>query len=76
LAGREKKYARAFSRGDLAVLSVFGTESWTDYAQVVLQIMMVDSMAALEQKIDKLTAQLSKLEGLVDPTPPPPAPTP
>jgi hypothetical protein len=56
-----EKYNRPFAKGQLATMSIVGSESWTDYAQVVLQLMLVDSMATLEEQLSELNARLTAL---------------
>lgn len=54
LASAGGKYSKPFTQGQVAAFSLIGTESWTDYAQVVLQMMLVDSLARLEMRLDDL----------------------
>lgn len=59
LVNSGKKYKKPFQDGEFAVLSILGSESWTDYAQVILQIMIADSLLAIEQKLDQLLSKIS-----------------
>lgn len=57
LVNSGKKYRKPFRDGEFAVLSILGSESWTDYAQIVLQIMIADSLITIEEKLDRLLNQ-------------------
>jgi hypothetical protein len=38
VAKKNEKYARPFEHGEVAIMSLIGTESWSDYGAVVLQM--------------------------------------
>ena len=61
IASINEKYARPFDRGKIAYASIFGTESWSDYGAVVLQMAILDTLLSLEEKlggiIDTLEAE-------------------
>jgi hypothetical protein len=57
LVNSGRKYQLPFTDGRFGVISLIGTESWTDYAQVVLQTMIADSLLNLEDKLDRILAQ-------------------
>jgi len=44
--------ARPFDRGKVAVASIVGTESWSDYGNVVLQMAFPDTLLSIEQKLN------------------------
>ena len=50
------KYAKPFDKDRLASVSLLGTESWSDYGQVVLQMAILDTLLSIEEKLDRLTA--------------------
>ena len=39
------------------MFSVMETKSWSDYAGVVLQMMIADSLINIEEKLDRLLAE-------------------
>lgn len=54
IARGNEKYARPFDRGKVAHASFVGTESWSDYGNVVLQMAILDTMLSIEQKLSIL----------------------
>lgn len=54
---RRGKYARPFGTRGLASASVIGTESWSDYGQVVLQMAILDTLLSIEDKLDQSAAR-------------------
>ncbi len=44
VASANEKYARPFDKGKVALASLFGTESWSDYGSVVLQMAILDTL--------------------------------
>jgi hypothetical protein len=42
------KYAKPFEKDRLAGVSLFGTESWAEYGQVVLQMAILDTLLSIE----------------------------
>jgi hypothetical protein len=48
IASGNEKYAWPFDIGKLATISLIGTESWSDYGAVVLQMAMLDTLLAME----------------------------
>jgi hypothetical protein len=57
------KYGKAFTADRLAMISVIGTESWSDYGQVVLQMAILDTLLSIEEKLAALQPQDSQEEG-------------
>jgi hypothetical protein len=55
IAGRNAKYARPFDGKNVAGVSLIGTESWSDYGAVVLQMAILDTLLSIEEKLDRLT---------------------
>jgi len=55
IARRNDKYARPFDGGRMAFISLIGTESWSDYGGVVLQMAILDTLLSIEEKLDRLT---------------------
>ena len=55
IATGNEKYARPFDRGKVAIASFIGTESWADYGNVVLQMAILDTLLAIEEKLASLT---------------------
>jgi hypothetical protein len=58
VAGASQKYARPFDRGSVARASFVGTESWSDYGAVVLQMAMLDTLLSIEGKLSELIERL------------------
>lgn len=56
LVTRGEKYSRPFTRGKFATFSLIGTEDWQDYAALVLQVVQIDTLLNIEQKLDSLLA--------------------
>jgi hypothetical protein len=56
IAKANEKYARPFDRGKVALASFIGTESWSDYGNVVLQMAILDTLLSIEEKLDNLPA--------------------
>jgi hypothetical protein len=54
IAKANEKYARPFDRGKVALASFVGTESWSDYGGVVLQMAILDTLLSIEQKLSAL----------------------
>jgi hypothetical protein len=51
------KYAKPFEKGELASLSLFGGD-WNDYAQIVMNMLLVDTMLNVERELVKLNEAL------------------
>jgi hypothetical protein len=60
------KYAKPFDKDRLAAASFIGTQSWAEYGQVVLQMAILDTLLAIEEKLDRLTGRED--EGTQDPS--------
>ena len=54
IAKRNDKYARPFDKGKVASVSLIGTESWSDYGAVILQMAILDMLLSIEEKLDRL----------------------
>jgi hypothetical protein len=54
IAAVNEKYARPFDRGRVASFSLLGTESWSEYGAVVLQMATLDTLLCIEEKLDGL----------------------
>ena len=54
IASKNEKYARPFDQGNIAVVSLIGTESWSDYGAVVLQMAILDTLMSIETKLTEL----------------------
>ena len=54
IAKANEKYARPFDKGQVAIASHFGTESWAEYGSVVLQMAILDTMLSIEEKLGAL----------------------
>jgi hypothetical protein len=48
------KYGKPFDKDRLVAASLVGTESWSDYGQVVLQMAILDTLLSIEEKLDRL----------------------
>jgi hypothetical protein len=48
------KYAKPFDKGKMASFSLVGTESWSEYGAVVLQMAILDTLLSIEEKLGKL----------------------
>ena len=48
------KYGQPFDKDRLVAASFVGTESWSDYGQVVLQMAILDTLLSIEEKLDRL----------------------
>lgn len=57
IAGKNPKYARPFDGRNVASVSFAGTESWSDYGAVVLQMAMLDTLLSIEEKLGRLLPQ-------------------
>lgn len=57
---KEGKYALPFDQGRFAVFSVMGTNDWEDYASLVLQMIQVDTLLNIEEKLDSLLTVLDR----------------
>jgi hypothetical protein len=55
IAQRNDKYARPFDAGRMASISLIGTESWSDYGAVVLQMAILDTLLSIEEKLGTIT---------------------
>jgi hypothetical protein len=51
------KYAKPFDKDRLAAASFIGTQSWAEYGQVVLQMAILDTLLAIEEKLDRLAGR-------------------
>ena len=51
---KQGKYAKPFERGRFAAFSLIGTEDWQDYASLVLQMIQVDTLLNIEERLDRL----------------------
>ena len=56
IARTNEKYARPFDKGKVAAVSMLGTESWSDYGAVVLQMAILDTLLSIEEKLEKLAS--------------------
>jgi len=54
IARTNPKYARPFDKGKVATVSLVGTESWSDYGAVVLQMAILDTLLSIEEKLEQL----------------------
>jgi hypothetical protein len=63
VAKGNQKYARPFEKGSVARVSFVGTESWSDYGAVVLQMAMLDSLLSIEEKLGELLTRLGTSPG-------------
>jgi hypothetical protein len=54
IAARNTKYAKPFDKGKMASFSLIGTESWSEYGAVVLQMAILDTLLSIEAKLGKL----------------------
>jgi hypothetical protein len=61
VARTNEKYARPFDAGRMASISLIGTESWSDYGAVVLQMAVLDTLLSIEEKLSKLTPPETRL---------------
>lgn len=52
------KYSKPFDKDRLVAASFIGTESWSDYGQVVLQMAILDTLLSIEEKLDQLTGNM------------------
>jgi hypothetical protein len=52
------KYGKPFDKDRLVAASFVGTESWSDYGQVVLQMAILDTLLSIEEKLDRLGGNL------------------
>jgi hypothetical protein len=55
IADGNPKYAKPFTVNDVAPYSLIGTQSWSDYGAVVLQMAILDTLLSIEEKLDRLT---------------------
>jgi hypothetical protein len=51
IARTSEKYARPFDKGRVASVSMIGTDSWSDYGAVVLQMAILDTLLSIEEKL-------------------------
>jgi hypothetical protein len=63
IASKNAKYARPFDQGDIAVVSLMGTESWSDYGAVVLQMATLDTLLSIEAKLAEMLERLGEVSG-------------
>jgi hypothetical protein len=56
---QQGKYRRALQTGDLATISIIGTESWSEYAQTVVQVLLLDTLMSVEREISRLNENLT-----------------
>jgi hypothetical protein len=54
IAAGNAKYAKPFDKGKMASFSLIGTESWSEYGAVVLQMAILDTLLSIEEKLGKL----------------------
>jgi hypothetical protein len=47
------KYARPFEGNRLSAVSLLGTESWSEYGQVVLQMAILDTLLSIEELLSR-----------------------
>lgn len=57
VAASNGKYAKPFDKGKMSALSLFGTESWSEYGQVVLQMAMLDTLLSIEQLLQRIAGE-------------------
>jgi hypothetical protein len=59
IASRGGKYAKPFDSDGTRIsnFSLIGTESWSDYGAVILQMAILDTLLSIEEKLTKLTEQ-------------------
>ena len=58
IAAVNSKYAKPFDKGKMAGFSLVGTESWSEYGAVVLQMAMLDTLLQIEDKLSELLETL------------------
>ena len=63
VARANQKYARPFDRGSVARASFVGTESWSDYGAVVLQMAMLDTLLAIEERLTEVLQRQADAPG-------------
>lgn len=51
------KYSKPFKKGEMALVSVFGGD-WNDYAQVVMNIIISDTLLSIEQTLKRIEEKL------------------
>jgi hypothetical protein len=51
----ERQVRPPVRRGRMAFISLIGTESWSDYGAVVLQMAILDTLLSIEEKLGVLT---------------------
>jgi hypothetical protein len=51
IASTHETYARLLDKGRVAIAGLFGTESWTEYGRVVLQMVILDTLLSTEEKL-------------------------
>ncbi len=54
IAAANGKYAKPFHKGKMAFVSLIGTESWSEYGGVVLQMAILDTLLSVEEKLGAL----------------------
>jgi hypothetical protein len=57
LIGSAGKYSKPFTKGDLALVNVLGGD-WNDYAQVVMNIIISDTLLSIEQTLRRIEGKL------------------
>jgi hypothetical protein len=56
---QQGKYKKALQFGDLAMISIMGTESWSEYAQTVIQVLTLDTLMGIERELSRLNENLA-----------------
>ena len=57
---KEGKYAKPFEEGRFAFVSLIGTQDWQDYASLVLQMIEIDTLLNIEEKLDSVLNRLGE----------------
>lgn len=60
IAATNDKYAKPFDKGKMAFVSLIGTESWSDYGAVVLQMAILDTLLSVEEKLGALVEAVER----------------
>lgn len=53
------KYRKAFETGEFALTSFLGTESWSEYAQTVIEVLILDTLMGIEREVRWLNDRLA-----------------
>jgi hypothetical protein len=56
---RTRSMQRPFDTGPVALISLFGAESWSDYVAVVLQMAMLDTLTSIDGQLTELLDRLA-----------------